>query len=644
MLASILKTINQIGAVFVGVVEKEIIFSAILFLIVWLLSRLLKNAPPYLHYGLWALVLLRLILPTNFSSAFSARELLGKFVVFDSPSFSDGSVSNFAFDKSAVTEPLAIRKTPISTQAGAVVGSISWIELVTWQSMVFCLWLAGVLVFAAIFVKRYFHYRRIAATATEVSDAEILELLAWWRRTLQIRRRVRLVYSEDCLSPFTIGIWRPVIYVPHLLLKSPLATVESVVAHELAHVRNWDDLWIKLQNIVQLIYFFHPLVWLTNSQLNRIREQICDELVLSNGTISPKDYGSSMLSVLKMNLIGIEGVEALPSFGNHQKKFSERIREISNITQLRKSNRLTSNLLLAALAIFLLPMSERANRADDNGQVVKLQRWVNGESARGVAGGKNYVIHPVGAGSKFQKMSAAKSKEIFCESRLPANLCDVEYAAIGIYDTDYRRYWVMKGVDANGTTQLYLDTDGDNCFSDEQPLKIKKKTAKYHFEDSPQWVMSKYLKSETAVRYRYAANGRTRVGNFAIHLVYVPEKNFLEFDSNEFWMGEAWFAGEKYPIALYGGLATAWYLRATLDESLHSQNELRVDLNRNGVFEDMTVFDPTTETVVQERHLVSEPFMVDGRYYKVESISRNGDHLEVRIMPQASSELSKLNG
>lgn len=638
MLPSILNTINQISAAFVGTVEKEIIFSSILFLIVWLLSRLLKNASPYLHYGLWTLVLFRLILPTDFSSPFSARQVLDKLptekILFYT-NLSDPELSeNAAIQDASPTETIAMNQ---SASTGRAPTFVSGIESVTLQSLLFILWFIGMFAFAGIFLRRYLHYRRVAGNATEVTDPRVLSMLDSWRETLRVRRRVRLVSSADCLSPFTIGIRRPVVYVPHLLLKSSLSTIESVVAHELAHIRNWDDLWIKLQNIVQLIYFFHPVVWLTNSQLNRLREQICDELVLSRGTISPQAYGSSMLSVLKMNLIGVEGVEMLPSFGNHKKKFSDRIREITKITRLRKSNFLLSNLVLAALAAFLLPMSASSGGADSDGQIVRLQRWINGA--------QSYFIQPVGAGSKFQKISAAKNKEMFCESKLPAALCDIEYAAIGIYDTDYRRYWVVRGVDQGGAAKMYLDTDRDNCFTDESALKIKKKTAKYNLEDSPDWVMSKYLKSEAEVSYQYSSNGKIQPGNFAIHLVYITEKNFLEFDSNEFWMGEARFGGQKYPVALYGGLTAGWYLQATFDQnSALSHNEIRVDLNRNGVFEDMTVFDPTTETVLQERYLVSEPFVVDGHYYKVDSISRNGDHLEVKIMPQANSELSKLNG
>jgi beta-lactamase regulating signal transducer with metallopeptidase domain len=639
MFTQVIDTLHQLSLNFISIAEKEILFSSLLFLIVSLLAWILKNQRPYLHYGLWTLVLLRLVLPTDFSLSVSARELLSKLpgieTVAHDQGFSSAAESKISASSAVAVEEILENKSSSELSSGSPTNS-SWFEVVSWQLVLFCAWLLGMLVFAFIFVKRYFHYHRIAATAKEVNDPQIASMLNSWRQTLQIRRRVRLVYSDDCLSPFTIGVFRPVIYLPDLLLKSSLPTIESVVAHELAHIRNWDDLWIKLQNIVQLLYFFHPVVWLTNSQLNRLREKICDELVLSKGTISPKAYGSSMLSVLKMNLIGVEGVEMLPSFGNHKKKFSERIREITKITRLRKSNLLLSNLLLAALAIFLLPMSESSGGADDDGQIVRLKRWVNGE--------QNFFIHTVGAGSKFQSISVLKSKDVLCPTKLP-DLCQIEFAAIGLYDNDYRRYWVMKGVDDNGATQLYLDADGDNCFSDEAPLKIKKKTAKYHLEDSPDWVMNKYLKSEAALPYQFSNTNQNQIGSFAVHLFYVPEKNFLEFDNNEFWMGEAWFGEQKYPIALYGGLMAGWYLRPTFDDpAAASQNEIRVDLNRNGVFEDMTIFDPTTETVAQERYFVNELFVVDGQYYKVDSISRMGDYLVVKILPQSNHELSKLNG
>ena len=43
--------------------------------------------------------------------------------------------------------------------------------------------------------------------------------------------------------------------------------------HEMAHVARWDAFWLGLQNLVQAIYFFHPLVWITGFMLDAERER-----------------------------------------------------------------------------------------------------------------------------------------------------------------------------------------------------------------------------------------------------------------------------------------------------------------------------------------------------------------------------------
>ena len=200
----------------------------------------------------------------------------------------------------------------------------------------------------------------------------ILETTVSWRKRFGIKRPIRIVSSDKSLSPFTMGIIQPVIYLPNSMLsKVSNETIESVIAHELAHIKNFDALWMKLQCLIQILYFFYPVVWIANSKLNQVRERICDELVLSDHVISPKVYGKSMLSVLKMNLVGVEGVQMLPGFGNYKKKFSERIRDIMQIERMEQSSFLKVNLMLLLCSIFILPMAKGSNNPS---QSVDLQK------------------------------------------------------------------------------------------------------------------------------------------------------------------------------------------------------------------------------------------------------------------------------
>ena len=625
MLSENLLTVNEWSSIFWSFVQKELLYSSILFLIVLGFTRVLKKKSLYLQYGLWALVLLRLVLPPDLSLQFSARSVLDTF------GFTKANVLEerlFSANLGQLPEPKIENRKRVEEgkQLEVVAGEkASLVSQFSWQSTLFLIWLAGILGFVFIFTRRYFYYLQVVRKSSLVTEPNVLKFLDSWQKRFEIKRRVKLVSSAACLSPFTIGIFKPTVYLPEtLLFKSNPQTIESVVAHELAHIKNYDDFWIRLQNFIQIVYFFHPVAWLANSRINQVRERICDDLVLSSGDISPKAYGSSMLKVLKMNLLGQEGVELLPSFGNHKKKFSARIQDIVKISKIKKSNFLAINIALITLAVLLLPMA-KSSTPDSRVQTITLQRLVNGE--------KDFKIHTAGAGSRFRKIDSTEAEDIFCESKLPGHLKEMEYAAIGIYDTDYRKIWVLKGVNKKKHLEIYVDTNGDNCFTDEQPLELWKKTTKTLYEGSSEWSMNKYLKGKTLIDYQVISEGEKLTKKMAVYLVYYPEENFLEFENSEFWFGKARFGDKKYSIALYGGLQDRWYLRPTFESKLgvQSNNEIRIDLNGNGYFEDMPVFDPTANAVIQEKYFVNEPFKLNGKQFQITTLKHRGDEIELQI-------------
>jgi len=624
----IVTSFSEVSVAFLAFMQREVLYSSVVFVIVFALTWLLRRRSPHFQYGLLTFVLLRLVLPPDFSLSVSARSLLEKAVCSHA---SVASTLPTVFQNSAGNVLDAGGMEPNAPSAAAMANPASLATLNFLQMGIFAFWILGVIIFLVIFAKRYAYYLRIVRNATDVTEARFLTPLHKWHKRYAIKQKIRLVTSEHCLSPFTMGLIRPVIYLPRRLFDAgSMLTVESIIAHELTHIRNRDDMWIKLQNLVQIFYFFHPVVWLTSSRLNELRERICDERVLSYGEISPASYGTSMLTVLRMNLLGVEGIEMLPSFGNHKKKISDRIRKITGGHKNKQPNLFGISATLLLSAIFLLPMAHSAHLAKVgiDGNYIRLDRVVGGQG--------DFKLWSRSAGARFEAISNPENSELFCTTTLPINLQHVEYAAIGVYDSDFHKVWVLKGSNAHGETRFYLDTDGDDCFTDEAPLVVKKKTAKYHYEDSSEWILTEYLKSKVAVDYERIP-GRTE--ELAVHLVYISQKNLLEFSNNEFWVGEADFDGVRYPIALTGGLHASWFLRPTFDEKPDgsTKNELRIDLNRNGVFEDMSVYDPVRNDVIQEKYYTCEPFQVEGRTYVIESVKRDNSNLFVKIIPKPNT-------
>ena len=89
--------------------------------------------------------------------------------------------------------------------------------------------------------------------------------------------RENIKQSERVSTPFVLGIFRPVIYLPYHLAEEDLA---YVVAHERAHIGRRDHWWKPLGFALLCVYWFNPLLWLAYVLLCRDMEGACDEAVI----------------------------------------------------------------------------------------------------------------------------------------------------------------------------------------------------------------------------------------------------------------------------------------------------------------------------------------------------------------------------
>ncbi|MFQ5632024.1 MAG: hypothetical protein ACE5I1_24910, partial [bacterium] len=62
----------------VAFLQREVFFSAILFLPIGILALASRKRSPYLQFGLWTLLLVRLILPPNMAFEFGAGQLFSR--------------------------------------------------------------------------------------------------------------------------------------------------------------------------------------------------------------------------------------------------------------------------------------------------------------------------------------------------------------------------------------------------------------------------------------------------------------------------------------------------------------------------------------------------------------------------------------
>lgn len=142
---------------------------------------------------------------------------------------------------------------------------------------------------------KYFHLKGlIMKSMKEITVSETLEYIEQYRQMLGIKRKVRL-FQSDYISPFTTGILSPVVVLPAGLTAEKQ---KLILKHELVHIRRYDILFLFLRHLITCFYWFNPLVYLLEAQLEKIVEISCDESVILNMEQKErKDYASLIIDM-----------------------------------------------------------------------------------------------------------------------------------------------------------------------------------------------------------------------------------------------------------------------------------------------------------------------------------------------------------
>ncbi|MBN1590625.1 MAG: DUF1559 domain-containing protein [Pirellulales bacterium] len=109
-----------------------------------------------------------------------------------------------------------------------------------------------------------------------VLDGRLIELVDVLRAELGCRRSVEVRQCDDLATPATIGWRRPVLLVPSDWTTWTADECRAVLAHELAHVRSHDCLFLLLGQFGVALHFYHPLVHWLSGRLRLEQELAAD--------------------------------------------------------------------------------------------------------------------------------------------------------------------------------------------------------------------------------------------------------------------------------------------------------------------------------------------------------------------------------
>lgn len=129
----------------------------------------------------------------------------------------------------------------------------------------------------------FYYIHRIRRINTKAVPAHWEETLTRLSNALGIPKAVRLLESGIVKTPVTIGYFKPVIFLPlGLLTQLPADQVETILLHELAHIRRKDYLVNILHSFTETIFFFNPAFLWISARLREEREACCDDIVVAH--------------------------------------------------------------------------------------------------------------------------------------------------------------------------------------------------------------------------------------------------------------------------------------------------------------------------------------------------------------------------
>lgn len=259
--------------------------STLFALAIGALALLLRKNSARVRYALWLVASLKFLVP------FAALTILGSQLSWHPDLAPQESVATRLLTAGGeLSAPIA----PVTDQwqllePRRVNGPEPW--LLQYETLVLLLalaWLLGGLVVASRWLVRWRTVRRTLRGASPAAFAGFPAPV-----------RVTTEPSE----PGIVGIFRPVLLLPAGLEdRLTPEQLRAVLAHESCHLRRRDNLTAALHMLVEVLFWFHPLVWWIGARLIDERERACDEAVVQEGH-APQSYSEAILRVCEHYIV-----------------------------------------------------------------------------------------------------------------------------------------------------------------------------------------------------------------------------------------------------------------------------------------------------------------------------------------------------
>lgn len=324
---------------------------------------LLRKAPRWISYALWAVVLVRLLVPFSLQIPHGLVPKQVQALPEDAyyqtyERVTPGAAADAAVRAVGDTLNGGIGTVYIKSTTAAPIPVPAYHRQI-WTLALTAIWPIGAAGMAIYALISYFRLRKRLVGSVNLE---------------------RNIYLADNIpSPFVLGLVRPKIYLPSTLAAGE---ADCILRHERTHIRRFDHITRFLAFLALTLHWFNPLVWLAFVLSGRDMEVSCDEAVLA-GTAGDirADYAQSLLNLSVQRRF----LSATPlAFGEGNVK-----KRIQNVLHWKKTpTALVALCLCLALLLGVFLMTDSSMNPDE-----RLLRYFNEEFFYNQATGSTSQTH-----------------------------------------------------------------------------------------------------------------------------------------------------------------------------------------------------------------------------------------------------------
>ena len=229
------------------------------------------------------------------------------------------------------------------------------------DKLLFIIWIIGCLLTLIYFIYNIIkiHFiKKNAYLVTYENEPELYQQYIACHQELKIKRHVALYTSCNISSPVSYGLLYPKVIIPQdmdILLSEQ--DIYYIFLHELQHYKHKDAALNYISCILQIVYWFNPLIWYGFHILQKDREIACDNSVLRIiGKESSIDYGYTLIKYAeKMQHNAF--LSPLSRLGGEKKVIIDRIKEIANYNISSKKHKRNSIAILLFTCVLVYCIS-----------------------------------------------------------------------------------------------------------------------------------------------------------------------------------------------------------------------------------------------------------------------------------------------